>query len=275
MSDSNSWHIPKKTQTSDPQQQQQDGLARRPSMDSAIPRKSSSRPPGEDGGSLTSTIPKKSTESGGAPMAAIPRKHKSSPPSAMHSNSGGPYGSQSHSERPQQPSREKKPSYIVSEYPFKIKLDLRGVSLMNDGITPPTSRRAAKRDRLEDYPDHNVFEDTDSEEDFLMDSSDDDDHDFGTSSKKKTAVKKIKIKKSSDKGSSHSGQAKSSSSMASINKAQLIVGPSVDNIDAIPATAFLDLENTSVESPPPGTLSTLCEYHDIGTAAVGVLNCIV
>jgi hypothetical protein len=60
--------------------------------------------------------------------------------------------------------------------------------------------------------------------------------------------------------SSATGRIQTSAQMrssAAMYKVPMGVGPSVDNVDAVPATAFLELGNSSVESPPPGTLSTL------------------
>ena len=66
--------------------------------------------------------------------------------------------------------------------------------------------------------------------------------------------------------STSSGKTSAVASSASVpvyDKSQFIVGPSVDNMDVVPATAFLDLGNTSVESPPPGTLSTLWYSREV------------
>jgi hypothetical protein len=223
-------------------------------MESAIPRKPSNKPAGEEASStmMQNSIPRKTTSGGGASMAgAIPRKHKRSSSSPTIAS------------KPRKSSRDKTPSYILSEDPFRIKIDLRGVIRRNDGMSPSMSRassRAPSRDRRH----YNELEDTDSEEDFLMDSSDEDDHDYGKSTKKKSStVKKLKIKKSSDTVPAQARQVQSSSSVSSISKAQFIVGPSLDNIDVVPATAFLDLGNTSVESPPTGALSTLWYSREV------------
>lgn len=167
---------------------------------------------------------------------------------------------------------------ILSLDPFRIRIDLKGIDLSGEGIPratikpPAAAKTSASRHRPRDRSEYNVFEDPDvfedsgSEPDFLVDSSDDDDHDYGGKSKKKksSSAKKIRIKK--DRKSpmdSDNDVVAAPASMSAAIKAQLAVGPSVDNIDAIPSTAFLDLENTSVEAPPPGTLPTLWYSREV------------
>jgi hypothetical protein len=278
-----SWNIPKK-------QTVPHDTSTGSSLKAVIPRKSSNTGPasGSNPPSMQQSIPRKNTTTSlldGAGRSSIPRKRQSGSTGTTARKSTLPGSGSVMSMDSVIPKRashhvnedlvEHDESFttagasryrynILSEQPFCIRIDLHGVILTGGGITQLTTlkssaRSAARRPR--DRPDYNKLErGLDSEEDFLVDSSDDDDHDYGRSKKRKvTGTKKIKMKKERKSPVESTADTPTiiPSSVSAAIKAQLVVGPSVDNIDAIPATAFLDLGNTSVESPPPGTLSTL------------------
>jgi hypothetical protein len=265
--------IPRKTGLSNPSVSSKSP----PSMQQSIPRKS---PPQSHGG-IAASIPRKNHNGSGSVQkiealhgstaqshppsmnSAIPRRHSH----PHHSDVSAASANGEPTNPPSSTSSTSSDKYnILSLKPFRVRIDLQGVDLTGGGIQrstkQQTTRSPAGRPRARDRPDYNELEDSESEEDFLVDSSDEDDHDYGKSKKKKaTSTKKIKIKKGRRSPMNETEVAVPSVSAAI--KSQLVAGPSVDNIDAIPATAFLDLGNTSVESPPPGTLSTLWYSREV------------
>ena len=166
---------------------------------------------------------------------------------------------------------------VLSERPFRISIDLRGVDLNNDGIrqAPATIPRKAtvtqKREReRKKVPtlEYKELDDTSSEDEFS--DSDDDDYGSRNNKKKKSMPKKAKVKKPS---SSFNGNANSKSAAeaaaaitaSGISAYQQIqyLGPSVVNVGALPASAWLELGNNSFESPPTGSLPALWYSREV------------
>ena len=174
---------------------------------------------------------------------------------------------------------------VLSERPFRISIDLKGVDLSNsEGIprtsrTPPPARvaptalkpeRERKQTKTNEYKE---LDDTDSDE-FFTDSEDDD---YGSrNKKKKTISKKPKVKKPSSSlnltaATSYSANSKVAAAAAAAVTASGIsayqqipyLGPSVANVGALPATAWLELGNNSFESPPTGAVASLWYSREV------------
>jgi len=165
---------------------------------------------------------------------------------------------------------------ILSERPFRIAIDLRGVDLTNGGIPRaperPVIHAPPKRERKQTQTiEYKEFDDTSSEGDL----SDSDDDDYGNRKKKKKIIsKKVKSKKPSSSSSSSvpvsSTANYTAASVAAITASGVsayqqtpYLGPSVANVGALPATAWLELGNNSFESPPTGSLSSLWYSREI------------
>jgi len=181
---------------------------------------------------------------------------------------------------------------VLSEHPFRILIDLKGVNLANDSfhqnrIKNRSSTRSPpmKRERKRKQSEYQELQDTDSD-DFLTDSSSDDNNDgdgddnYGSKNnkKKKSFSKKVKVKKSTQRSmyldvaaattgkNSKTAAANATSITASgISAYQQIpyLGPSVANVGALPATTFLELGNNSFDSPPTGSVASLWYSREV------------
>ena len=167
---------------------------------------------------------------------------------------------------------------VLSERPFRISIDLRGVDLNNDGIPrapAPIPRKATatqKREReRKKVPtlEYKELDDTSSEDEFS--DSDDDDYGSRNNKKKKSMPKKAKVKKPSSSSFNGNANSKSAAEAAvaitasGISAYQQIqyLGPSVVNVGALPAIAWLELGNNSFESPPMGSLPALWYSREV------------
>ena len=244
VTDSSLPQIPRKNHLPSQQQQQQQHVK---SLTSSIPRKASNNNSNGPSSGLGSRFPPPAMDH------AIPRR-----------NSHGSHGST-------KIDSKGSPSNVISEHPFVIRVNIKGIDWSNGGITRSGEEVSILPDRLtargpsRDRPDYNELEDTDDDDDFLTDSSDEDDQAYGSSNSKKKksgSAKRTKLKKGrkSPLGTTSTvvapGTDKHQSS-APMYKTPVLVGPSIENVNSVPATAFLELGNYSVESPPPGTISTL------------------
>jgi hypothetical protein len=235
-----SWSIPKRKPA--PQQDQPR------SLEMTIPRRKPT--PQSDGGppSLSGSIPRRHAHGSSYDE---PRRSSLDPPAGeLRIPRKKSMPTQSHSREP--PTRDQPPRIgggfsIVTEYPFKIRIPLRGVPLDEGGIPRfRASVRTPKRKR----PAYQELADTDSD-DFLTDSDDE----------KKKSKKKKKLSKST---SSSLASAAASPSVAAGAAAVVVPGEDAAPAkDAAPATTLLGPSNASLESPPPGTLNTLWYSREI------------
>ncbi len=179
-------------------------------------------------------------------------------------------------EEPQAPppprQQQQPPSYlcpnILSEHPFRISIDLRGVNLNNSGIPRAAPKMVplkmapstAKRQKAQNI-EYKEFDDTDSE----VELTDSDDDDYGAKKK----LKKKSIPKKAKKPSTSSLNAKAEAAVAAtasgISAYQQVpyLGPSVANVGALPAKTWLELGNISFESPPTGAVASLWYSREV------------
>ena len=133
---------------------------------------------------------------------------------------------------------------VIYEDPFVVRIPLKGVSLLSGGIPRHrASSRTPKRKRIT----YKELADTDSD-DFLTDS------DQEKVSSSRASKKGRKLSKSSTAATYSAPTAKSQP--AAIIQSLTDPAPSA-------ATELLALNDTSVESPPPGTLSTLWYSREV------------
>jgi hypothetical protein len=236
-----SWSIPKRKPV--PSQEQPPR-----SMNMAIPKKKA--PPQGPPPSLNMSIPKKSSSGGAAPLdAAIPRRNTSSKPSldnvprrssqdSRHRHSTpAPSLNKTHVPRKKQAllpmaSKPRRGGVeITSEFPFIVKVPMRGVPLYEGIPQFRASARTPKRQRVS----YQELADTDSD-DFMTD------EDEAGPNKKRSKAKRIR----------KSSSVEVPTSSAAVEGAT----PAVEDI-APAATTVLASNKKSLEAPPPGTLNTL------------------
>ena len=100
--------------------------------------------------------------------------------------------------------------------------------------------------------------------------SDSDDDDYGSrKTKKKSLSKKVKVKSSStfngNTNSKAASQASAAVTASGVSAYQQVpyLGPSVVNVGALPASAWLELGNNSFESPPTGSIASLWYSREV------------
>ena len=177
---------------------------------------------------------------------------------------------------------------ILSEYPFRLSIDLKGVDLNNGGIpriprAPAENSRkisiSLKRERERKKTkniEYKELDDTDSEDN--LSDSDDDDYGSRNTKRKKYISKKVKVKKptsssfngklstsNSSKAAAAAAEAAVAVTASGISAYQQVqyLGPSVTNVGALPATAWLELGNNSFESPPTGSVPSLWYSREV------------
>ena len=219
-------------------------------MDMVIPRKPSTSNNANLTNFMTAAIPRR--QSGGPPKlsfnAPIPRRNSNDPDGQYTQISSSssmtiprkkailPMASKQHSERPSRSFG----IYTTSEYPFLIRIPLKGVPLHLGGIP---RNRASLRTPKRKRPTYQELADTDSD-DFLTDSEEE-----AAPSKKKIKPKNKRVSKA------NSVQSSSSSTAMEGHKAL--------TDQSVLSTGGLLLDSTSFEAPPPGTLSTLWYSREI------------
>lgn len=172
---------------------------------------------------------------------SIPRK-KQAPLPTSHSRKPLPMVSSfQSSDVDPMPRPPRKGVQIVSDFPLIVKIPLRGVPRYEGIPRFRSSTRAPKRLRQS----YKEVDDTDSD-DFLTD-SDEDGPDHGRPSKKAKLKRFSKL---------------SLSSSAAATKSVLGTMKPIAN-SAPPSSDVLALGSTSIEAPPPGTLSTLWYSREI------------